>query len=238
MHHHCPCLFTFILGQSETVSWDTHKLQKHLGADVCQNILFIHAILGCDTTSKVYGFGKCVGLKLFKKCESFRSVASVFNMFPDMVSKEYVIQYGEQALVFLYKGTLGQSVNNVRLSSFVEKVAKTSMYIDPKQLPPTSDAEIFHSLHVYTYTGVEGVGAMHLTPWNGDGKMWTISSILSQLTGHQLQTTLLKSCVVRAQLGVKHKYVAAGSRDLNAVQHARVSVAKMPSSPIWKKMEI
>ena len=35
------------------------------------------------------------------------------------------------------------------MSSFVEKVAKTSMYIDPKQLPPTSDAAKFHSLRVF-----------------------------------------------------------------------------------------
>ena len=62
----------------ETVYWDIHKLQKHLGADVCQNIMLIHANLGCDTTSKLYGFGKGVGLKLFEKCESFRSVAYVF----------------------------------------------------------------------------------------------------------------------------------------------------------------
>jgi len=53
-------------------------LQKHLGSDVCQNILFILANLGCDTTSILHGYGKGVGLKLFEKCESFRSDASVF----------------------------------------------------------------------------------------------------------------------------------------------------------------
>jgi len=106
----------------------------------------------------VYGFGKGVGLKSFKRCESFRNVASVFNMSPDTVSKESVIQYGEQALVCLDKGTLGQSVNSVRLSSFVEKVAKTSMYIDHKQLPPTSGAAKFHSLRVF----------LQIQEWKGD----------------------------------------------------------------------
>ena len=143
----------------ETVYWDIHMLQKHLGSDVCQNILFILANLGCDTTSKLYEYGKGVGLKLFEKCESFRSVASVFNMSPDMVSKESVIQYGTQASVCLYKGTLGQSVNSVSMSSFVKKVAKTSMYIDPKQLPPTSDAAQLTRFPTDTWVqGVQCIG--------------------------------------------------------------------------------
>jgi hypothetical protein len=29
-----------------------------LGQDVCKYLLFAHAILGCDTTSSVYGIGK------------------------------------------------------------------------------------------------------------------------------------------------------------------------------------
>jgi hypothetical protein len=133
----------------EAVSWDIHKLQGHLGADVCQNILFIHAILGCDTTSKLHGFGKGVGLKLFEKSEPFRRAASVFNLSPENVSKADIIESGEQLLVSLYKGVHGQTLNTVRLASFTEKVAKSSIFIDPKLLPPTSDASKFHSLRVY-----------------------------------------------------------------------------------------
>ena len=55
----------------ETVYWDIHNLPKHLGANVCQNILFIHANLGCDTTSKLYGYGKGVGITLFKNVNHF-----------------------------------------------------------------------------------------------------------------------------------------------------------------------
>ena len=32
--------------------------KQKLGQDICSNILFIHAILGCDTTSRLYGIGK------------------------------------------------------------------------------------------------------------------------------------------------------------------------------------
>ncbi len=70
-------------------------------------------------------------------------------MSPENVSKETVILSGEQALVCIYKGAPGQSLNSLRASSFVEKVAKTSVVIDPKQLPPTTDAAKSHSLRVF-----------------------------------------------------------------------------------------
>ena len=44
--------------------WDIKVTQSELGADICNNTLFIHAILGCDTTSRLYGLGKGVLLKI------------------------------------------------------------------------------------------------------------------------------------------------------------------------------
>ncbi len=34
--------------------WDIKVTQSELGADICNNILFIHAILGCDTISRLW----------------------------------------------------------------------------------------------------------------------------------------------------------------------------------------
>jgi hypothetical protein len=36
-------------------------------------------ILGCDTTFKVFGFGKDAVLKKYTNCVEFENVASVFN---------------------------------------------------------------------------------------------------------------------------------------------------------------
>ena len=69
------------------VSWDIHHLQNHLGNDMCRNILFLHAILGCDTTSKVYGLGKGIALKAFEKSGIFRQAAYVFLKQPSDVLK-------------------------------------------------------------------------------------------------------------------------------------------------------
>ena len=44
-------------------TWGIKVTQSELGADICSNILFIHAILGCDTTSRLYGLGKEIHLQ-------------------------------------------------------------------------------------------------------------------------------------------------------------------------------
>ena len=42
--------------------WNIAVLKSTLGPEVCDNILFVHALLGCDTTSRIYGLGKGVAL--------------------------------------------------------------------------------------------------------------------------------------------------------------------------------
>ena len=39
------------------------KVKAELGPAVCRNMFFLHAILGCDTTSRPYGTGKAASLK-------------------------------------------------------------------------------------------------------------------------------------------------------------------------------
>ena len=38
--------------------WNIKRTQEKLGIDICRNILVPHAILGCDTTSRIFGLGK------------------------------------------------------------------------------------------------------------------------------------------------------------------------------------
>ena len=52
--------------------WDIKVTQSELGADICNDILFIHAIFGCDTTSRLYGLGKGLSLKRFITSALFR----------------------------------------------------------------------------------------------------------------------------------------------------------------------
>ena len=44
--------------------WDIKKMKVALGPETCGNILFVHAILGCDTTSGTHGIGKGLARRL------------------------------------------------------------------------------------------------------------------------------------------------------------------------------
>ena len=54
--------------------WHIKVTQSELGADICNNILVMHAILGCDTTSRLYALGKG-----FTSSELFRDQAELDN---------------------------------------------------------------------------------------------------------------------------------------------------------------
>jgi len=130
--------------------WDVEETRKGLGGDICDNILFLHAILGCDTTSRPYGIGKGASLVQFRKDAAFRNCADVFNRNPGSVSKEEITAAGETAVMYLYcaKDHAG-GLNRLRKITFLDKVASNQVYIKPECLPPTGDACKHHSLRVY-----------------------------------------------------------------------------------------
>ena len=43
--------------------WNIKHTQEKSGIDICRNIPVPHAILGCDTTSRIWGLGKGMALK-------------------------------------------------------------------------------------------------------------------------------------------------------------------------------
>ena len=64
--------------------WDIKFCQRVLGSETCQSILFLHAFLGCDTTSSLFGIGKGLSLKCLKRMQNSRSVQifSTMNLPP------------------------------------------------------------------------------------------------------------------------------------------------------------
>ena len=116
-----------------------NMVKEQLGEKVCTNILFIHAILGRDTTLHCYGIGK---QKSYKKYEQ----AKVFDV---TISKEDIAVAGEKALVCLHSGIYDDTFNVLRHKHFCEKVAKKSIYFQPQSLPPTLAAAKYYSLRVY-----------------------------------------------------------------------------------------
>ena len=74
-------------------------------------MLFEHAILGCDTTSRVLNIGKRLALKLIRSDNHFITQAGIF-LYSDISSA------GEAALVCLYTAAVGDTLDKLKLQIF------------------------------------------------------------------------------------------------------------------------
>ncbi len=114
---------------------------------VCIHILFIHAILGCDTTSMMYGIGMARAFKLLFDCDaSFVDCANVFGRAQYTVEEIEIA--GENALIKLY-GASCVGINDLCYRTFCQKVATSKSQVEAKSLPPTARATKHNSMRVF-----------------------------------------------------------------------------------------
>ena len=114
--------------------WDINQTKNDLGTFFCKHILFQHAILGSDTTSRLFGIGKGAIVKKFKTNAALQQAADVF----DLVSftPNDIESAGEKALVAIYNGKKEETLNTLRLTRYCEKVTKSLTQVEPRSLPP------------------------------------------------------------------------------------------------------
>ena len=125
-------------------SYSVAEMCSYLDEDQKHNILFIHAISGCDTTSSFYGHGK---KKVFKKLSSNRPVQSDINIFyENNVDKEELINAGIKIIQYIY-GNIDTSLEVCRYKKYQQMLAKGP--IVPGRLPPSNGAATQHLLRVY-----------------------------------------------------------------------------------------
>jgi hypothetical protein len=94
--------------------WDIGKTTCVLGQETCKVIPVIHAISGCDTTSKLYGVGKRAALKKFMDSQTLKELGDVFMKIFQM---EDIIKSGEELSqicmeVFLPKVSMFSGTSN------------------------------------------------------------------------------------------------------------------------------
>ena len=127
--------------------WNIKANQIALGPEVCHILPFVHAILGCDTTSRLFGLGKGVSLNHAISDVHFRQTCDIFQRTNS--KKTDIVAAGEKALVCLYNGHNGESLDLLQHRRFCEKVATNKACVQPSGLPPTSASALFHSMRVY-----------------------------------------------------------------------------------------
>ena len=124
LHHLSPRHHVIFL-QTASKILNIRMLQDHLAPDLTVSLLFLHAVTGCDTTSRSYGIGKVMAMS---KCHQLKDHARLF-MKPNQ-SHDDVNKHGEAALEILYKP--GNSLEFERVARFSSKVASRSVYLPPE----------------------------------------------------------------------------------------------------------
>ena len=122
-------------------------------------MLFAHAILGCDTTSRVFSMGKGLALKHIRSDKHFLTQAEDFLQENATLADKSIA--GEAALVCMYTGAVGDTLYKLRLLRFHQNVATSTRFVQPENLPPTSSAAKYHSLRVYLQVQI----------WRGESRL-------------------------------------------------------------------
>lgn len=100
-------------------------IQRSIGDEATRQLLVIHAISGCDTTSALFGVGET---SCYKKLTSSSSVTATLTntiMKPDS-GQDDVGKTGMQLLVHMYGGKNGDSLNRRGLSNSLLRANQTS----------------------------------------------------------------------------------------------------------------
>ena len=104
--------------------WNIKVTKQRLWSDICQHILSLYAVIGCDTTSRLHWIGNGASLNKFQASNSFRQQAKVLHT--HSASKHDVTCAGEKALVVQYNGNSTDILDSLRHQRFCEKVATTN----------------------------------------------------------------------------------------------------------------
>ncbi|CAG2217816.1 unnamed protein product [Mytilus edulis] len=113
---------------------------------MCKVLPIIHAISGCDTTSKLYGVGKVATLKKFIDSPTLKELGEVF-LKESLV--EDVKNAGEKVITFLYGGVPHEGLDILRYKKFANRVLTCKEVIQIHTLPPTTETAAYHSLRAY-----------------------------------------------------------------------------------------
>ncbi|GFO49180.1 hypothetical protein PoB_007568500 [Plakobranchus ocellatus] len=93
-------------------------MKTHLGPLICHFLPFLHAINGCDRTSRLFGVAKRLPLKKIKTDADFKTAAETFCTKGKTTAG--IIASGEKALISLYGGRAGDTLDMLRHKRFWE----------------------------------------------------------------------------------------------------------------------
>ena len=117
--------------------WHIDSVAEALGESICHVLPVVHALCGCDKTSRLYGIGKGAALRKVREDKGFLKCIEAFCC--QSGSQEAIWSAGEKALVYLYWGKGNDTSDRRRKTKFCNKVAKSSTTVNEVYLLNSPD---------------------------------------------------------------------------------------------------
>jgi hypothetical protein len=122
-------------------------VRQKIGDQAVKQLLAVHAISGCDTTSALFSHGK--GSVFRKNVQSSETVPLMDVLSFQEATHDAVAEAGAKLLLLLYGGSQSGSLNHLRYVTYMRLVSTSNRRPRPEKLPPTDRAAYFHSLRVH-----------------------------------------------------------------------------------------
>ena len=133
-----------LLQQKSLQDWNIRDVED-LVKDVKDDLLFIHAFSGCDSTCVIFG-KRIVGFAiLFRKCNDLKVVAKTF-MNPAS-TPEQIGNVSAIAFKALYGSVKEKSLTNITFNKYIDISYRGA--IQPEKLSSTNRTAFFHGLRVF-----------------------------------------------------------------------------------------
>jgi len=120
-------------------------VQNDIGDSAVRQLLVIHALTGCDTTSAIYGRSKAAAFSKIARCSESIPLTEVIAAAD--ATKDRVAHAGKKLMVMLYGGKSSDNLNSLRYTKYMEKIRLSAVL--PEKLPPTERAAFYHCLRVH-----------------------------------------------------------------------------------------
>ena len=107
--------------------------KDQMGPELCKNIPFLHAVLGCDTSSQLYRIGKGASRKKFKTSWHFQCKPQC--LIQSQLPPKKLLEH--------------EKLDSLHYKRFFDKVSTSIYFVSPQALPPTTAGTKYHCLKVY-----------------------------------------------------------------------------------------
>ena len=123
-----------------------NRIQEVLGHEICSQLMFIHAMTGSDTTSRIFGVGKKTAFQYLAKGDPVLRSCVIAYTIPNQTT-EVIDNLGCQAMDVLFGGNGTDSLATMRYNIFSKKVVSASSFVSPERLPQPNLLPNFISVH-------------------------------------------------------------------------------------------